>query len=426
MKFPIWILLQIDGRSLLDEAEALYQVHSQNKEVHCLGLPKTLGKVKAATNVLQGFQNTMMDWELDDDKLEDLQVEVAKASSLYSTHCEYLAELYRNLLDLEDAELLAVRAGKRHNRGIVTKLAKRYTAAVTKPMHSFGRYVASAIVSGGEEKRSISPYGSMELTKASLDHAAGHTEFWQRPRCVCVDQVALDQRTPWHDLAPRVLASTKDAVAKDGEELAAALVSARQVRGCCAALPDTFFDEGGCVKDAFDVGDRVCEPLVTVIQNYGLDVRPSAHQLRSCSGWTYVHSGALFVLFLDPSVLAEHHGDLSQLMANERANAIFQKSPALFCSTGSGFWTPPGWTTLVTGVDRRSEAALRSDKRKDVPHPFVYSVFYPVLDATLAKAASAGASKEIGIVLSRGLDLLPREGAPQLLAALPKFLAALQ
>ena len=80
----------------------------------------------------------------------------------------------------------------------------------------------------------------------------------------------------------------------------------------------------------------------------------------------------------------------------------------------------------MTGVDKRSEAALRSDKRKDVASPFAHAVFYAVLDSGLAKAAGDAVTKEIGITMARGLDHLPIEGASRMRDSVPKYLAALK
>ena len=135
--------------------------------------------------------------------------------------------------------------------------------------------------------------------------------------------------------------------------------------------------------------------------------------------------GTLFVIFIEPSVLAKFHGDLSQMMQVDEIAKMYSKSPTAFVGKGQAFYTPPGWSTLSTGVDTRSEAALRADRVKSVGHPFVQLVFYPLFSVALAVSAGPVVVNEMGLVIGRGEQFLPREGIPRMSVAVKSFLTAL-
>ena len=88
--------------------------------------------------------------------------------------------------------------------------------------------------------------------------------------------------------------------------------------------------------------------------------------------------------------------------------------PSFIVKQGQAYYSPPGWTSLVVGMDPRSEAAIRSDKRKGAAAPFTYTLRLPIFDSARYKQVCAEEClQDIKLQISRGAAKLARSGLPQ-------------
>ena len=232
----------------VDCAQA-FTLHIANPEVKHLGLGPAIDRVKDARGKIQAVINTCLGWDLEDPDLESKQVDVSRLSTQFTQACEFVNDLYHNLLDLEDMDAEDCRKGKRSSRFVVKKLTTRYS--LSGPVH-LATFLAEMISKNGERQCISCPYGA-ELTTAVLGSGTDVAPFL-RPRCIgCT--AADSEVTPFHDLMKKLLTDVKNDVDqwKAGLQDAVSASTSGVAHGMTPLARTSFQD-----SDAFK---KVCLPL---------------------------------------------------------------------------------------------------------------------------------------------------------------------
>ena len=206
--------------------------------------------------------------------------------SVYTSALEHLAELYENLCDAEDAEVMTVRAGKRQKRGTATKLAKRYCH---QSAPTLARHLATCITAGGEEPRPLTAY-SAELWKSSF--ASADDKPFELPRCIGLVKLEDSEKSELHGVMERLFTESAKEVADIKGDLKNSIIARSKFHGIGDMAVTQFYNEPEIAK--LHQTDLKCPPLLCAQQAYELDFRAAVFQHRYLGGHTLVVEGVIF------------------------------------------------------------------------------------------------------------------------------------
>ena len=364
------VYCEAEGTTIAAAVKDLVTQFSTDQEVACMSVDTVVKAFDSIKKLLTNSSSKIMSWVQDDPVITSAVNTVLENIKGFDSCVAKLKEKQKSL-QLKEKELaVKARQDLRATRHQQNKWATRYHASGV--MESVAVAIGNVLGHNGTASFESSKY-SMEWH----EDLATDPDSFAEPRTfginqdttssmqICLADWKLKERNEFNRLYPALQKYLNE--------------KSKNVGFLCMSMGNQRWSEDQRLC-RFHSPDVYVQAHLCALRAGILDMSPAATPCRYMGQFITVNCGALFAIIFDWQFLVGLDCELQDFLQKDEIESTLENQSQVIITAGQSLWVPPGCFVGYVGLDERSEATLRADKRTHAPAPCVGFTIHCVPD----------------------------------------------